>query len=459
MRALSIIINIVIIFVGSVVTLIAYPAKGLFMSYSTDLGLAVFTFITIILITILLASEVFSMLRISDSSYHTVLMALFVLLYAAFSPDSLSFWAMVGVNYSILWLSESITEVAFIGGVIATFHMLSYTYRPKGKRTSIIPLLVAGIISAVLYGIFTIWELQYIGHFLFSAFALIYFLIYQVRCFKAKADCFIFYATTAVFCSFIGMHSTSILYYCGKVTNVMWWSSGYIWLILTCFIAVYIAFILKTEKTAIKAEEFRHQAEELKTNMLVEQFKPHFVSNALMIIKTTYHLDPQEGDRAIWLFSNYMRDTVGMLKAGMVPLEKELEFVMHYIDFCNVGAKREFKLVFDIDFADFSVPALSLQPYIENAVKYSKVNQIEDGCITISSYADKENIYLKIADNGVGFASKEQKEGSTGISNSEERFSILLNAKTTIELESEGTVISITIPRIEEGDADENHDS
>lgn len=61
----------------------------------------------------------------------------------------------------------------------------------------------------------------------------------------------------------------------------------------------------------------------------------------------------------------------------------------------------------------------------------------------------KRGLYLKIADNGVGFDTEVRKEGSTGIENSSERFSILLDAKTHIESSEEGTIISIRIPKKE----------
>lgn len=458
MRIFSFAINIIAIALGSIVCLILSPAGGVLGAIGEDQGIAVFSLITLLLMAVLLASEVLSMFRISDSTYHTVLVSLFLLLYSAFSPDAGVFWKFAGLKIPPLWFNEAATEVIFLGASISAFHLMSYTYRPNGKRISIAPILVSGFFSAILYGILANWYLQYIAHFFFLAFSVGYMLYFQHKCYKANIDNLVFTAICAVFAGILGMHTTNVLFYCGFVSNVMGWSSGYLWFIMFCFLWVYVLFILRVDKTAVKAEEFRQQAELLKTNMLVKQFKPHFVSNALMIIKTSYHLNLDEGDRAIWLFSNYMRDTVGMLNEGLVPLEKELEFVMHYIDFCNVGRNDEFKLVFDIDYSDFSVPALSLQPYIENAVKYSQINLKEDGCITISSYADSDNVHLRITDNGMGFDTKNINKESTGIRNSSERFKILLDAETNVESSPDGTIISIKIPN-RGGKRHEDHSS
>lgn len=449
MRVLTIILNVIVMVAGSVTCLILSAFPSISYPQEGDAGIAVLSLITIFLLFLIFASELVAAFRISDSTYHTVLLSLFILLYACFSPDTLSFWSWVGFPFKAPWVSEAASEVAFLAVMGTCFHLLFFTFRPGGKLFSVAPVLIAIAVSATLYGVLSIWGHQLIAHFIFVAFCLGYFILFQVECVAANADSFVYWLICLVFSSAIGMHTTNMLFFTNLIPNVTGWSIGYLWLIMLSFVTVYLSFILRVEKQAVRAEEFKRQAEILKTNMLVKQFKPHFVSNALMMIKTTYHRDMDEGDRAIWLFSNYMRDTVGLLKAGLVPFERELEFTMSYIDFVNVGKEDQFKVVFNIDYLDFSVPALSLQPYIENAIKYSKVNQKEDGCTTITSYLDGKYIYLKITDNGVGFDTEVRKEGSTGIENSSERFSILLDAKTHIESSEEGTIISIRIPKKE----------
>jgi sensor histidine kinase YesM len=92
------------------------------------------------------------------------------------------------------------------------------------------------------------------------------------------------------------------------------------------------------------------------------------------------------------------------------------------------------------------VPILSLQVYVENAIRYSKVNEIEGGYIEISSYEEGDKIIVEVNDNGVGFDVNDIKDTSFGIKNSRERFKLLLNAE--IEIKSEigsGTNVRIIL--------------
>ncbi len=114
--------------------------------------------------------------------------------------------------------------------------------------------------------------------------------------------------------------------------------------------------------------------------------------------------------------------------------------------FINIGQARAFDVIYDIEATDFSVPAFSVQPFIENAVKYSRVNEKEDGCILISSRAADGGVELKISDNGVGFNMSGVKEGAHGISNARERFKLLLGADLSIRSSpGEGTEITVYI--------------
>lgn len=455
MRIFATTVNAVALLLASVTCLLlTYFADAHYIEIG-DVRMAILTLITILLLALIFVVETVSVFKIHDSSYHTVLMTLSLLLYSLFSPDALSLYIMLGSPIDVVWLNETMGQIAFLALTISLFHMLFFTYRPErrwGGVFSTAAVLIGAALSSIVYGVLSIYRLQIIGQLLFVLFAIVYWVMFAIRCIKENIDGLVFWLLSFVLFAGMGIHTANVLFYSGLVENTVVWTSAYLWAIMLCFTAVYLSFILKTERKAVVNEYFKREAETLKASVLVKQFTPHFVSNSLTVVKTAYHRDLEEGDRAIWLFSNYMRDTVGMLEEGLVPFEKELEFVGHYIDFVNFDREHPFHIVYDIDYSDFPVPALSLQPYVENAVKYSKVNLKEDGAITISSYKDEQNIYLKIRDNGVGFDGNSHKKGSAGIVNSSERFKILLNASTEVKSDGNGTEISITIPLRHEGE-------
>jgi sensor histidine kinase YesM len=91
------------------------------------------------------------------------------------------------------------------------------------------------------------------------------------------------------------------------------------------------------------------------------------------------------------------------------------------------------------------VPPFSLQPLVENAIKYSRVNEKEDGFIVISSFLDPTGaVVISVSDNGIGYDASKVSGNSVGIKNLSERFHILLNAELTVDSKpGEGTKTTI----------------
>jgi sensor histidine kinase YesM len=95
------------------------------------------------------------------------------------------------------------------------------------------------------------------------------------------------------------------------------------------------------------------------------------------------------------------------------------------------------------------VPILSIEPFIENAIKYSRIQGKEDGYIELSTSETDNHYIIKVSDNGVGFSKEElAKSNSQGIKNALSRFEFLLRATTrVVSKPNKGTSIEISIPK------------
>lgn len=219
--------------------------------------------------------------------------------------------------------------------------------------------------------------------------------------------------------------------------------------IFSLYLAIYFAYVVNTSNSAYKQMEYEKKVKELQISVLKNQMEPHFIFNSLNVIKAFYQEDVDKGNKALDLFSDNLRAITESGDSFVVPLNKELELVSSYIEFVNMKVSNPFNILFDIDATDFSVPYFSIQPLVENAIKYSKVNEKEDGYIEISTYEDNDYYYVKVTDNGVGFDINNISNESHGLKNIKERCSLHLNA--TLELSSiinEGTKVLIKIPKI-----------
>lgn len=442
-RIISVALNALLLCAGCVV-LIAFLRTSDVPPENGTLGIGIFSSVTFLLTLLLLIIEFVSMLRISTSTFHTVFVALFLLLYAAFTPDISVFYDIIGRPLSIT-ARDIAAEVCFIGFVISLLAFFRYTYKTSGKQLPVYPLFVAAAISLAAYIPLVGHGAKVYAHLLFMFVTIVYFVIMQVRAFVGNVDNAIFVHSSALLFSVMGMHTANVLVLSGVAASNVGMSTAYLWVCIFCFASIYMTFFIHIDRAASRAESYHMQNERLKMKVLIGQIKPHFIFNALTTIKSRYHGNVSEGDGALELFSDYMRESLSLLDKEIIPFEQELQNISRYIEFVNTSREQPFDIVYDIDFTDFHIPAFSLQPFIENAVKYSKVNEKSDGRIMISTTADDEFAQVRISDNGVGFDVSRLKKGAHGINNAKERLKLLINAEPTIKSDTSGTEITIKI--------------
>ena len=217
--------------------------------------------------------------------------------------------------------------------------------------------------------------------------------------------------------------------------------------VVLLFYAVYLSFVIRITRSAYKKEEFERKATELQSAVLKEQIKPHFIFNVLNAVKLAYKNDPEKGEMAIDLFSKYLRSSTEASSVYLVPLQKELDVISHYVELENIKVSKPYRLIFNIDAFDFEVPYFGLQPLIENAIKYGHLDP-EDGYIEITTVEEDSHYLIRVYDNGVGFDVNQIAKDSYGIGNTRARFQLLLNASFDIQSSpGNGTAITITIPK------------
>ena len=105
---------------------------------------------------------------------------------------------------------------------------------------------------------------------------------------------------------------------------------------------------------------------------------------------------------------------------------------------------------FEMNSNDFLIPALTIQPIVENAIKHGLMKLAKGGTIKVVSYETADNYCITIEDDGVGFDTSvlldERKH--VGIRNIRGRLKAMVNG--TLEIESKigvGTKVLITIPK------------
>lgn len=183
--------------------------------------------------------------------------------------------------------------------------------------------------------------------------------------------------------------------------------SVYIFVLLAAYVVFFTDYLEnRAELLKQKAElaEQKNRQAELQTQLMLSQIRPHFLYNALTAIRNLCKTDPQGAYTALGRFSDYLRGNMEALGSErVIPFEKELEHIQTYLMLEQMRFEDELKVVYDIRFQDFSLPALTIQPIVENAVKYGATMNPDGGVITISTEKTDDGAVIIVKDNGPGF--------------------------------------------------------
>ena len=206
------------------------------------------------------------------------------------------------------------------------------------------------------------------------------------------------------------------------------------------YIWLHLQFVREHEQ-ALMAEQ--------RIQIMMSQIQPHFLYNTLSTIQALCRLDPEKAFTTTEKFGTYLRQNIDSLgQPHLIPLEKELEHTRIYAEIENIRFPY-IHVEYDIQDRDFSVPALTIQPLVENAIRHG-VRVRENGQVTVTTRKTAEAHEIVIRDNGRGFdVENTVSTGEThiGIRNVRERLERMCGGTLAVQSRiGEGTVVTICIP-------------
>jgi hypothetical protein len=131
----------------------------------------------------------------------------------------------------------------------------------------------------------------------------------------------------------------------------------------------------------------RIEAREAELRALRAQLSPHFLFNSLNSISALAGADPPRARQMCVQLSDYLRGTLGLGASESVPLARELEMARNYLEIERVrfSGRLQFEQAIGPGCEACQVPALVLQPLLENAVKHGISNLLEGGTIRLAA--------------------------------------------------------------------------
>ena len=377
---------------------------------------------------------------------------LFAGTYLSYSADGVSFWNESVVSNTTILGCSMMFYMFFL--CVALVHFLKDT-----KTIGIITVTLLGVVNAVVLVLPVLTNILFYDTWLYWASAQMLANIILLGCLirefivtKGK-ERWLYLGSILPLISFgVDVIMTDLGLWKGGV------SSNYVFAVF--FIAAMIVVLkvipnginalskakeLETERIVLNA-----QLTESRVSTMMSQIRPHFIYNTLGSIEQLCSIDPGKAGELVHNFAKYLRGNFGELdNPKPILMSQEMEHVRHYISIENVRFP-DMTFSFEMNSDDFHIPALTIQPIVENAIKHGLMKLQKGGTIRVVSYETDNHYCVSVEDDGVGFDTDvlldERKH--VGIRNIRGRLKAMVNGTLEIEsIEGVGTKVLITIPK------------
>lgn len=214
---------------------------------------------------------------------------------------------------------------------------------------------------------------------------------------------------------------------------------------------VILYFIKKRNQKKLAENEQQKNTAKLRLNAIRSQLNPHFMFNALSGIQNL--MNKNEIDNANKYLSKFARITRNVLHdRELISLAQEKTLLDDYLQMeqLRFGFNYEITHPGDLDLDIIEIPAMLLQPFVENAVKHGISKKAAEGKISIAFMQQGKDLVLTVTDNGNGFDTAKKSSG-LGLQLSNNRITLLNDIykenRFTLAVQSNpgGTKISLTL--------------
>lgn len=242
-------------------------------------------------------------------------------------------------------------------------------------------------------------------------------------------------------------------------------------------VLVYALYLLQNSVRILyrsfrENQELRQRLRRSRAELMASQIRPHFIYNTLNSIRALISLDPEAARQTVYDFSTYLRlNLENMGERELIRFPEELRHIRAYLNIEKVRFEERLSVTEDIRETAFSVPPLSIQPLVENAVKHGICRKMAGGTVTLRSRSEEDAYVVEVEDDGAGFDPSLPRGGTGGKENGKTdshigleniRFRVEEISGGTLAIESrpgEGTRVTVRFPKGKGEGKQDAHDS
>ena len=202
-----------------------------------------------------------------------------------------------------------------------------------------------------------------------------------------------------------------------------------------------------------KALKLENQLAQAQLQTLRMQLQPHFLFNTLNSVSDLALENPKRSVKMIARLGDFLRFTIDSGDDPETSLEKEIEFLTHYLEIEQTRFRDRLKVDFEIqpEVLSSKVPSLILQPLVENAIKHGISGKIGVGHIAIRAAKRNGDLLLEVENDGnkISGGERDVLTNGVGIRNTVKRLKQLYGDQCSFEfipLKTGGAKVQLGIP-------------
>lgn len=380
------------------------------------------------------------------------LVVFFAGLYFIYSSAGVCFWSTSTVSNTTILGCSMMFYMLFLS--------MSITYFLKStKKAGIISLIFLAVVNAVLLILPTATDLLFYDTWIWWVMAQIVANIVLLTCLikecisgETKSRWLNLIACLPILAFTVDIVGTWLGAWQGGIV------SKYVFAILfVAAMVIVVIYIPKNVNAAALAKELEMEKIVLNAELaqsrvstMMSQIRPHFIYNTLGSIEQLCKLDPSKAGELVHNFAKYLRGNFGELdNTKPILLSQEMDHVHYYVNIEKVRFP-DMTFIFETNTDNFHIPALTVQPIVENAIKHGLMKLPNGGTIRVVAYETDTSYCVLVEDDGVGFDTNTLLDDREhiGLRNIRERLKVMVGGKLDVESElGVGTKVLITIPK------------
>ena len=200
--------------------------------------------------------------------------------------------------------------------------------------------------------------------------------------------------------------------------------------LLTVAVTYTYYYVRRDNENQLRQSQMETNVLQARMKMLRSQLHPHFLFNTLNSVHSLMDIDVSKAKVMVVDLADLLRKVLDWKDVQKVPLREELALLQRYVDIEKIRFSEDLEVTWQVDESalNIPVPAMLLQPLVENALHHGFSPDFMHLKIEISVEKQNEQLLLRVNDDGQGFKEEEQAhifELGTGLQNTRERLATL----------------------------------